>query len=215
MKDATPKEQILSKIRNALLEKTDNPYQDNEVILDVVKASSSDEEAEVLFAQELLTLGGQFIYCESENHFLNNLTGLIQERLWDAVWCQSPKLSQLLSTAQIPHFHTFNETPEPLIGITTCEKLISRTGSIVLSDTEAGSRAIYSFSDIHLVVGYSTQVTSTLRAAFSAIRKKYNGDLPSQITTVTGPSRTADIEKTLVKGAHGPKELFVFLIDDL
>ncbi|MBS4059767.1 MAG: LUD domain-containing protein, partial [Bacteroidetes bacterium] len=38
---------------------------------------------------------------------------------------------------------------------------------------------------------------------------------PSQLTVITGASRTADIEKTLVKGAHGPKELFVFLIDDL
>ena len=34
------------------------------------------------------------------------------------------------------------------------------------------------------------------------------------ISNVTGPSRTADIEKTLVLGAHGPKELFVFLLDD-
>ena len=35
------------------------------------------------------------------------------------------------------------------------------------------------------------------------------------ISTITGPSRTSDIEKTLVQGAHGPKEVFVFLIDDI
>ncbi|MFZ4706049.1 MAG: LUD domain-containing protein, partial [Bacteroidales bacterium] len=34
------------------------------------------------------------------------------------------------------------------------------------------------------------------------------------ISVITGPSRTADIEKTLVMGAHGPRELFVFLIED-
>lgn len=215
MKDVTPKEQILSKIRNALLEKTENPYQDSEVILDVVKVADPDEEQEVLFAQELITLGGNFIYCENESAFLENLSGLIQESEWDALWCQNPQLAQLLSTAEIPHFHTFNETPEQLIGITTCEKLISRTGSIIVSDTDAGSRVIFSFPDIHIVVGYTTQVVSTLKEALIAIRKKYNGVLPTQITTITGPSRTADIEKTLVKGAHGPKELFVFLIDDL
>jgi hypothetical protein len=44
------------------------------------------------------------------------------------------------------------------------------------------------------------------------IKKKYGTDIPSMITNVTGPSRTADIEKTLVLGAHGPKELFVFLL---
>jgi len=43
--------------------------------------------------------------------------------------------------------------------------------------------------------------------------KKYNGNMPSMISIATGPSRTADIEKTLVLGAHGPKEVYVFFID--
>ncbi|MFM8685404.1 MAG: LUD domain-containing protein, partial [Bacteroidota bacterium] len=38
--------------------------------------------------------------------------------------------------------------------------------------------------------------------------------LPSMISTITGPSRTADIEKTLVLGAHGPKELWIFLLEE-
>jgi L-lactate dehydrogenase complex protein LldG len=46
------------------------------------------------------------------------------------------------------------------------------------------------------------------------IMQKYDGALPSMISFATGPSRTADIEKTLVLGAHGPKEVYVFLIDD-
>ena len=43
---------------------------------------------------------------------------------------------------------------------------------------------------------------------------KYAKDFPSMIVNVTGPSRTADIEKTLVQGAHGPKEIYVFLVDE-
>jgi len=49
----------------------------------------------------------------------------------------------------------------------------------------------------------------------TAIKEKYSDGFPSQVTIITGPSRTADIEKTLVMGAHGPKELYVFMIDDL
>ncbi|HEY2648831.1 MAG TPA: LUD domain-containing protein [Puia sp.] len=37
--------------------------------------------------------------------------------------------------------------------------------------------------------------------------------MPSFITLATGPSRTADIEKTLVVGVHGPKDVYVFLVD--
>jgi L-lactate dehydrogenase complex protein LldG len=45
------------------------------------------------------------------------------------------------------------------------------------------------------------------------MQKKYGEQLPSSISTITGPSRTADIEKTLVLGAHGPKEFVVFLAE--
>ena len=46
------------------------------------------------------------------------------------------------------------------------------------------------------------------------IKTKYENNLPSIITLATGPSRTADIEKTLVVGVHGPKEVFCFLLDE-
>jgi L-lactate dehydrogenase complex protein LldG len=45
------------------------------------------------------------------------------------------------------------------------------------------------------------------------LKEKYNGQLPSSINFATGPSRTADIEKTLVVGVHGPGQVYVFLID--
>ena len=46
-----------------------------------------------------------------------------------------------------------------------------------------------------------------------AVKDKYGNDLPSLITFASGPSRTADIEKTLVVGVHGPKEVYLFLVE--
>jgi L-lactate dehydrogenase complex protein LldG len=66
---------------------------------------------------------------------------------------------------------------------------------------------------VHIVLAYTSQLVLDLKDGFKLIKEKYATRLPSMITTVTGPSRTADIEKTLVLGAHGPKELFVFLLD--
>jgi len=45
------------------------------------------------------------------------------------------------------------------------------------------------------------------------LKEKYNQRLPSSISFATGPSRTADIEKTLVVGVHGPKQVYLFLVD--
>jgi L-lactate dehydrogenase complex protein LldG len=63
------------------------------------------------------------------------------------------------------------------------------------------------------VLAYTSQLVPDLKDAFKLIKEKYGQQIPSMISTITGPSRTADIEKTLVLGAHGPKELFVFLLD--
>jgi L-lactate dehydrogenase complex protein LldG len=52
-----------------------------------------------------------------------------------------------------------------------------------------------------------------IKDALQLMKEKYNGNLPSLVTLATGPSRTADIEKTLVVGVHGPKEVFCFLVE--
>ena len=71
------------------------------------------------------------------------------------------------------------------------------------------------YPETHLVVAKASQVVAELKDALVGIKMKYQDNFPSQITTITGPSRTADIEKTLVMGAHGPKNLYVFMIDDM
>jgi L-lactate dehydrogenase complex protein LldG len=53
-----------------------------------------------------------------------------------------------------------------------------------------------------------------VKDALQLIKNRYNDNLPSLISFATGPSRTADIEKTLVVGVHGPKEVYCFLTDE-
>jgi L-lactate dehydrogenase complex protein LldG len=66
---------------------------------------------------------------------------------------------------------------------------------------------------VHICIAYTSQLVYDIKDALLKAREKYSGNLPSLITFATGPSRTADIEKTLVVGIHGPKEVYVFLVD--
>jgi L-lactate dehydrogenase complex protein LldG len=84
----------------------------------------------------------------------------------------------------------------------------------MVSSAQLSGRRMVVFPEVHLVVAYASQLVPDLKEALVKIRKKYDPRLPSMITLITGPSRTADIEKTLVMGAHGPKELYVFFIED-
>ncbi|NCB08470.1 MAG: hypothetical protein EOM73_09935, partial [Bacteroidia bacterium] len=96
-------------------------------------------------------------------------------------------------------------------GITGCEFLIAHTGSVMVSSAQKGGRQMSVYPPIHVVIAQKSQLVGYLDEAYSGIQKKYGRNLPSQLTLITGPSRTADIEKTLVMGAHGPRELHVFL----
>ena len=98
--------------------------------------------------------------------------------------------------------------------ITDCEYLIARTGTMVLSAAQPSGRALPVYTPVHLVIAYTHQLVFDLKDAINRLKDRYNGELPSAISFATGPSRTADIEKTLVVGVHGPKEVYVFLVDE-
>lgn len=92
------------------------------------------------------------------------------------------------------------------LGVTGCLALVAETGSILLAHPEG--RAASLLPDTHAVVATPDQVVASLEDALARVR---DHDGPA-CTFVTGPSRTADIEKTLVMGMHGPRRLILLLL---
>jgi len=97
--------------------------------------------------------------------------------------------------------------------ITDCEALIARTGSFLMSSRQMLGRVSSVFYPVHIVVAYKKDIVYDIEDGLSFIQEKYPQQLPSMISLQTGPSRTADIEKTLVTGVHGPKEVFCFFVN--
>jgi L-lactate dehydrogenase complex protein LldG len=206
----TSKEKLLKKIRKALLEKRDNPYPNLE---DLPHYPQNDEILEVVFAQEFTAISGQFVFCEDEVQFIENLLNLADQNKWHKIYCWEPALQDILTRYDYPFFETDKDFDQAEVGLTLCEALIARNGSILLSNANMAGRRLSIYPPVHIVLAYTSQLVTDLKDGFKHIKSKYGNQLPSMITTVSGPSRTADIEKTLVLGAHGPKELFVFLLD--
>jgi L-lactate dehydrogenase complex protein LldG len=206
----TSKEKLLKKIRKALLEKRDNPYPNLE---DLPHYPQNEEILEVVFAQEFTAISGQFVFCEDEVQFIENLLNLADQHKWHKIYCWEPALQDILIRYDYPFFETDKDFDQAEVGLTLCEALIARNGSILLSNANMAGRRLSIYPPVHIVLAYTSQLVTDLKDGFKHIKSKYGNQLPSMITTVSGPSRTADIEKTLVLGAHGPKELFVFLLD--
>lgn len=206
----TSKEKLLKKIRKALLEKRENPYPNLE---DMPHYPPNEEMLEVVFAEQFTAVSGQFVFCEDEVQFIENLLELAEERNWHKIYCWEPALQKILSSFEYPFFETDKDFEQAEVGFTLCETLVARNGSIILSNSGLAGRRLSIYPPVHIVLAYTSQLVLDLKDGFKLIKSKYGNNLPSMITTVTGPSRTADIEKTLVLGAHGPRELFVFLLD--
>jgi len=212
IRESTTREKVLKNIRHALIEPSDNPFPDVEFDSEVYRSMA--EEADVNFAIEFTKVGGKFVYCDSAGDMLTKLRAVFTDNGWDEAWSNEESLAGLLNHAGIKTNRADSSIEQMLVSVTSCEFLIARLGSIMMSSQQYSGRRLYSYPEVHVVIAFTSQIVPDLKHALDGLRKKYKERLPSLVSLITGPSRTADIEKTLVMGAHGPKEIYVFMADD-
>jgi L-lactate dehydrogenase complex protein LldG len=212
MQEIKPREKVLKKVRSALIQKTPNPYPKLDFDSPLY-AQDADEIPELVFAEHFSEAGGNFIFCENKMEFAESLLCLSMQRKWKNILCVEAQLSGFLKEIEFPH----SENPATDAGetiITSCECVVTRTGSILISSANSYGRSLPFFATVHVVFATINQLVPDLKYAFAFIKTKYNNDLPSSMTLITGPSKTADIEGIVITGAQGPKELFLFLVDE-
>lgn len=202
---------MLKKIRHALLQKRENPHPDFE---DSPLYKDEEEPLDVTFSREFTAVAGNFIYCDGEISLVENLISLVEYLRVQKVYVWEPSIQQMLGHYGFPIYKSDTDFHEVEVGITTCEALIARNGSILISNHNFSGRRLSIFPPVHIVFAKASQLVMDIKHGLNLIKEKYGDHLPSLLSTVTGPSRTADIEKKLVLGAHGPKSLYVFLIED-
>ena len=88
---------------------------------------------------------------------------------------------------------------------------IAETGTLVVLAGADTPTATTLLPDTHVAIVRADRVVSGMEEAFALIRRE-RGQLPRAVNLISGPSRTGDIEQTIVLGAHGPKRLTVFLV---
>ncbi|TAE87300.1 MAG: hypothetical protein EAY81_04360 [Bacteroidetes bacterium] len=209
----TAKEKILKKVRQALIFKAKAMYTNIDLDSNVYAQPKNEEPLLETFARNFTQEHGQFVFCDNRFDFIDKMLTLVERKKYKMLHCWEPELQQQLKESGVPFIDDKKQMEKAFVGITSCESLVARTGSILISSTK-NSRQLTIFPQVHIVVAYTSQVVMELKDAMLQIKNRYGRNLPSMLCFTTGPSRTADIERTLVIGAHGPKDVFVFLIDD-
>jgi L-lactate dehydrogenase complex protein LldG len=206
MSNSVAKNNILKKIRMALAHPTPLPFPKAEGAESVFQPQQQDLMVE--FAEQFTALQGKFIFCADQQELIESFNKLCYQNQWTKIYCEEEKWKPV-----IPVNSMHGDIAGCEASVTSCEFLIARTGGIVMSAVHQG-RIPSVYAPVHVCIARTSQLVYDIKDGLNGLKEKYSQYLPSFITFATGPSRTADIEKTLVVGVHGPKEVYCFVIDD-
>jgi L-lactate dehydrogenase complex protein LldG len=204
MEESTSREKILKKVRNALMNK---PAKESIANIDFESEVfyRSEDEPELNFAQNFTEAGGKFIYCEDNEGLIDNLEFVIKESEWKSgLACEESNIQELLNIAEVSYSSSFSE--ETPIVVCSCEYLISRTGSIMISSKQGSGKAAILNAKILVVIAFTDQLVFDMKEALNMVKKKYNGSFPNMLSVITNP----------VNQMNGPpaQELYVLLIEN-
>ena len=180
--------------------------------------SATFEEQLALFARNAAELRATFKPVNDANDLAAQLQNLRDADGWKRAAAHQGTLADAAAQALgLPVLFTNcgfdkNELAQCDVGISECDALVAQTGTVVVTSRTAGGRALSVLPPHHVVLARREQLVPDLPAAFELIKSKHGKNYPSMISFITGPSRTGDIERILVLGAHGPKRLTIFLI---
>jgi len=224
----TEKEKILTRIREALTLPAPRPGQahPNADGFGAVSANGSVsrwlpavghsfEERLALFSKNAADLKAEFHLAEGIEEACRILTVIRDIEGWKKVGAHSGTLCEPVCQALgLPICRTdctyeVTELESCDAGISECDALVAQTGSVLVTSRSAGGRALSVLPPHHVVLARKDQLIGDLPDAFTLLKRSYVGEFPSFMSLITGPSRTGDIERILVLGAHGPKKLTI------
>ena len=176
------------------------------------------EEQLALFAKNAADLKADFKQVADASALAQELKGLAVAGQWRRVASHQGELCKTAAESLDLPLVLTESTPAPTdfeqcdVGISECDALVAQTGTVVVTSRSAGGRALSCLPPHHVVIAKRAQLVPDLPAAFELIKSKYGDNYPSMISFITGPSRTGDIERILVLGAHGPKKLTILCV---
>jgi len=217
------RENIMARIKEALVLKAHAHHghglptvTEQRSVMPLVGATTEEQFA--LFASNANDLKATFKLVKDEAELATELKALSATEKWQRAATHTGSLAQAqakalgLPTIVTNDGYDKHELEKCDVGISDCDALIAQTGTVLVTSRSAGGRALSCLPPHHVVIARREQLVPDLPAAMVLVKQKYGGNFPSMISFITGPSRTGDIERILVLGAHGPKKLTIFCL---
>ncbi len=102
-----------------------------------------------------------------------------------------------------------------LVGLAHAFGVVAESGTLLLVSGKDNPTSSNFLPETHIIVTRKSDVVGDYEALWTSLRKTFGpGKMPRTVNWITGPSRSADIQQTLLLGAHGPKALHVIIVDE-
>ncbi|HET6157200.1 MAG TPA: lactate utilization protein [Dongiaceae bacterium] len=125
-------------------------------------------------------------------------------RITDLDWASQPLLTTSVGGTDGSH----------PISVTGAFAGVAETGTIALTSGAPSPTLLNFLPETHIVVVDAKDLAGTYEELWARLKARYGAEMPRTLNLVTGPSRSGDIEQTILMGAHGPKRLHIILVDE-
>ncbi|MCW2119820.1 lactate utilization protein [Flavobacterium sp. 7A] len=155
--------------------------------------------------------GGKFLYCENSSEVKEQFENILQENDWyeSEVLCYETSLFDILEDNKL----VFNKISDPKFLFSTCENLIAEEGSVLFSSKQIKQHKPYELPTNIVILAKTSQILGFKTDGLSAIKKKYEGDYPTNITAIKYFEKAK--EEDFTQYGSSAKNLYLLLLEDL
>jgi L-lactate dehydrogenase complex protein LldG len=212
------RDEILGRIRNAL---AGDPTLDRPPVHEVwPRQNPGTDEMVTRFTEELEAVSGEVHRCGSIQEAGKRAADLAREGGWTKIASADRPMCRELASGSLEDRLTWigsEATAKDIAdfdaGLVESDTLLADTGTSMIANATAQERILCYLPPVSVVVATTEQLVEHMPAAWEKIAPRVaDPELGGEFVFITGPSRTADIEKILILGVHGPKRLIVLLI---
>lgn len=222
--DDTARSAILGKVRSQLRVRGDEPARRGAVqarlrnpVANLVPERANKPKAERirLFQSMLEAAGTVVLRVKSWKAMPEAVAGVLRDnnlpsrlRVGD-----DPAFAGLKAEPGLIEVLTGPAQPDDIVSLSRAHAAASETGTLILTSGADNPSTLNFLPETHIVVVAADDVLGSFEEGWARVRQRFGqGVMPRTVNMISGPSRTADIEQTLVRGAHGPKNLFVLVV---
>lgn len=166
-----------------------------------------DEE----FAENFTKTGGKFIYCMDDQEVLNAIKDIVSENDWDEILSFDDSIDSLLQRCDVPYS---DKTGTNSAFFSTCEALISKDGSILISSNQLKGRKLPNLPYDFIVLAKIEYIISNRSDGLGSLISRYGKNIPSGITTIKGPKTVTGTNNILDSGSiNTSKNIYLLLVE--